>query len=603
MKKKGNLIKKMISVLVIMVMLVSFMGGCAKKDATNGKAENNNAASSEDSASSDDTASQDSSDPFKFASVKDVTFPLKEKLELTVFVYATTTGGGTYQDNYVTDWIEEKTNIHLNYVYDLDGDDAKTKLNLVMTDTASLPDIFLATNWTKAEVQSYGQQGLILPLNDYLKDAPNWNTLNEKSPTRKADITVTDGNIYTYGDDNECYHCMFQNRTWIYMPWVDKLNGGKVPQTTQELYDFLTKVKTMDPNGNGIADEIPMTGFIGGWATDPTVYLTNAFIQCNNPLSNTNPTVAAGLVINNGKIEYSLMKDEYRDALRYMSQLYREGLLDNQTFTQDNTQFQAILNGDEHLVAVYPGGGINADGDNFWSRKPGDWQNWASFEPVQGPDGVRLSARGITTYFGSALGSVSANCKYPEIAVALFDFMASEEATCVQSFGPQGVGWDWNEEGTSLGDGVPMYQTYVIPEDYDWLANGFAKDYEHWTYVPDAMIKCSTVDFRSAMKVEDPTLDVEYFLQKAAEKYDKYSPEIDSLMPNLAFEGDDNQAISEYTLTIGGYVNQATVQFITGDLDVDKDWDTYIGKLKDMGVEDYITRYQKCYDAYMTASK
>ena len=78
---------------------------------------------------------------------------------MTVFVYATTTGGGTYQDNYVTDWIEEKTNIHLDFVYDVDGDDAKTKLNLVMTDPASMPDIFLATNWTKSEVQSYGQQG------------------------------------------------------------------------------------------------------------------------------------------------------------------------------------------------------------------------------------------------------------------------------------------------------------------------------------------------------------------------------------------------------------------------------------------------------------
>ena len=117
-------------------------------------------------------------DPFSFESVSDVTFPLKEKLELTVFVYATNTGGGTFQTNYVTDYIEEKTNIHLNFVYDLDGDDAKTKLNLIMTDPSSMPDIFLATNWTKSELQSYGQQGLVIPLDDYLKDAPMWNEMN-----------------------------------------------------------------------------------------------------------------------------------------------------------------------------------------------------------------------------------------------------------------------------------------------------------------------------------------------------------------------------------------------------------------------------------------
>lgn len=97
-------------------------------------------------------------DPFRFDSVADVTFPLEEKLTLDVFVYATNTGGGTMQENYVTDWIEEQTNIHLNFVYDVDGDEAKTKLNLLMTDPDSLPDFFLTTCWTKAELSLYAEQ-------------------------------------------------------------------------------------------------------------------------------------------------------------------------------------------------------------------------------------------------------------------------------------------------------------------------------------------------------------------------------------------------------------------------------------------------------------
>jgi len=539
---------------------------------------------------------------FHFASAGDVKFPLKEKLELTVFVYATATGGGTYQDNYVTDWIEKKTNIHLNYVYDLDGDDAKTKLNLVMTDAADLPDIFLATHWTKSEVQSYGQQGLLVPLNSYLKDARNWNELNKKSPARKADLTMTDGNIYTYGADNECYHSMFQNRMWIYMPWVNKLNGGKIPQTTEELYTYLKKVKTQDPNGNGKADEIPMTGFIGGWSTDPTVWITNAFIECNNPLSNTNPTIAAGLVVNNGKIEYAVMKKKYKEALKYIHRLYKEGLLDNQTFTQDNTQFTALLDSDVHLVAVHPGGAVNADGKHFWSKQPGKWQDWAAFAPVAGPDGVRLAARNITSYFGSCVGSVSSNCKYPEIAVALFDFLASEEATNVQIYGPEGYGWNWTDKGTALSGGSPRYEDHTISADFDWIGNGFPKKYANYAYVSDAMIQCSTMDFRAALKIDKPDYDVEYILQKAAEKYAKYAPDVNTLVPNLAFAGDDRQAVSEYTLTIGGYVNQAAVQFITGDMDIDKDWDNYIGKLQNMGVDDYIARYQKAYNTYSTAA-
>lgn len=530
-----------------------------------------------------------------------VTFPLEEKVTLTVFVNATGTGGGTYTDNYVSDWIEEKTNVHLEFLYDLDGDDAKTRLNLIMTDPASQPDIYLATNWTKSEVQSYGEQGLILALNEYLEDAPNWNHLNEVCPMRKADLTVGDGNIYTFGDVNECYHCLYQNRMWIYMPWVEQLNDGKVPETTDELYEYLTKVKTQDPNGNGIADEIPMTGFVGGWSTDPTVWLINSFVQCVNPLSNTNPVIGAGLVVNDGKIEYSVMKDEYKEAVRYINTLYKEGLLDNQTFTQDGTQYVSILdNEDAHLVALHAGGAINADGAHMLVGEDGDWQNWRALEPVAGPDGVRLAAKGVTNYFASAQGIVSAQCENPEIAVALFDFLATEEATLVQSFGPEGYNWQWTSEGTALNGGTPTYETLKTADDFDWVAHGF-KDYEdrHGQWASDASIKANTALFRGQMRITDPERNNEYVLQDAAERYSQYAPADDQLVPNLVFEGRDAQIISEGTLTIGGYVNQALVQFITGDMDIDKDWDTYISKLEDMGVEEYLGIYQTYYDAYV----
>ena len=44
---------------------------------------------------------------------------------------------------------------------------------------------------------------------------------------------------------------------------------------------------------------------------------------------------------------------------------------------------------------------------------------------------------------------------------------------------------------------------------------------------------------------------------------------------------------------------RVTVQFITGDMDVDKDWETYISKLESMGVDNYVSLYQKYYDKYM----
>lgn len=591
MKERSLFSKKVMLLVLAFTMSLVLLVGCGK----------DNGGKKDTPDETGKTGETGDNDPFKFDSVSDVTFPLEEPLEMTVFVYASNTGGNTYEDNYVTDWIEEKTNIRLKFVHDVDGDEAKTKLNLLMTDPDNLPDIFLATQWSKSEVQSYGQQGLILPLDEYLEDAPLWNELNEVAPGRKGDLIMSDGHVYTYGDTNECFHCQFQHRMWIYKPWVDALNDGKMPETTEELYEYLVKVKNNDPNGNGIADEIPMTGFLGGWSTDPTVWLINSFVQANNPLNNTNPTVGAGLVVNkDGKIEYSVMKEEYRESMKYISKLYKDGLLDNQTFTQDNTQFTAALDNEEvNLVALHPGGALQVDGDNFWPGKEGKWQDWALIEPVEGPNGVRLAARNLDNYFGSSIGSVSANCEYPEIAVALFDFLASEEGTNVQTFGPEGTTWIWTEEGTALDGGTPAYEKIVIDDDFDWVGNGFERDYDYWYWHSDAMLRSSTADFRGKLRVLNPDLDGEFLLQKSAEAYEPFGPELSSIVPNLVFEGQDAQFISESTVTIGGYINQATVQFITGAMDPEADWDTYITRLEDMGVEEYLNIYQQYYDKYM----
>ncbi len=580
------------------VMALSVLAGCGSSASSSSEPVEEKEEQAADEAAEAEAEAEEAGPAEGTLSVSDITFPLEEPMTFTVFVNAAATGGGTMQDNYVTAWIEERTNIHLDFVYDLDGDEAKTKLNLLMTDPSSMPDIFLATGWTKSEVQSYGSQGLILPLDEYLADAPNWNELNVLSPARKADLVMPDGHIYTYGNENECFHCMYDNRMWIYMPWVESLNDGHVPETTEELYDFLVKVKTQDPNGNGIADEIPMTGYLGGWCTDPTVWTLNAFLQCDNPISNTTASAGAGLNIYDGKVEYSVMKEEYREALRYMNKLYKEGLLDNQTFTQDNTQFTAVLDNEINLSAVHPGGVCGADAGNFWGRQPGEWQNWAVFEPVAGPEGVRYAARGLNDYFGFAIGMLSANCKNPEIAVALFDFLASKEGTLVQAHGPEGITWNWTNEGTSLAGGTPEFEVMPFPEDFVWADYGYDTEYANSYWPADVMLRCDTAAFRAAQRVSEPEFDSEYILQQAAQKYEVYSPEESTVMPNLLFEGQDAQVISELTLTIGGYVNQAEVQFITGALDLDADWEYYLKKLDEMGVQQYLDIYQKYYDAY-----
>ncbi len=540
------------------------------------------------------------------AAAQDISFPLKEKATLTAFVMTPYSGeNADYTNNYVTDYLETKENLKIDFKYTGTGDDGKTKLNLLMASGDTLPDIFLATKWSKAETMLYGKQGLVIPLNSYLKNAPNWNELNKLSPMRLGDITMPDGNIYCYGDDNECMHCMFQSRMWIYKPWVDKLANGKMPATTDELYTFLKAVKEKDPNGNSKKDEIPLTGNIaaGGWATDPTTFIINAFIQNNNILSNTNPVVGAGFVVNDKKVEFQFIKDGYKKAMVYLNKLYKEGLLDSQSFTQNADQQKATVQGTPQLAAMAPGGWWACNTDELLMEKPGPYQDWTALEPVKGPDGVQLAAYYPTNYYQSCYGLVSADCKNPELAVKFFDLMGSEEMTLISQCGPKGLGWDYVTEGTSISGGkatwkkipAPKYNSSNMP-DYSSVGLNFVK----YVWDPDAVMTHNTSDFRLGQFCENPETNVEGLLYKYGKAYSKYKPDDSTMLPNLAYSEEDAKKIADYSVSIGKFVNQSTVQFITGDLDINKDWQSYIDKINGMDLTGYLSIQQKAYDGYVS---
>lgn len=535
--------------------------------------------------------------PAQTAAAGEVKFPLETGTTLTAFVL-NAQAVSDLDNNYFTELLEKKTNVHLDFKYNVTGDDGKTKLNLLMAGN-DLPDIFIRTGWTKAEALLYGTQGLIIPLNGYLGAAKNWNKFNAEYPTRAADLTMTDGNIYCYGGASGPNHVNYQARMWIYKPWVDKLAGGKLPATTDEFYDFLSGVKTRDPNGNGKADEIPLTGSIaqGQWATDPTTFILNAFLQTNNFLSNTNSSFS-GLVVNNGKVEFQFTKDAFRNGLIYLNKLYKEGLLDNQTFTQDGTQLISVGTSQTHVLGAAPGGcqaGFTDISSMGLGKLDPIWSDYAVLPPLKGPDGVQFSYYHLPSFFGN--GYVSKNCKTPELAVQLFDYMTEPEMTLSQSYGPQGTAWDFVTEGTAIDGGAATWKEIPATRTDAQGKPDYGLGTKQPAWPSDIQI-AALGDFKSHEMVANPDTSLEYILFNAAKTYSQYKPADDTLLPNFALDEEQARQISDYTTSIGKYVNQATVQFITGDLDIGKDWETYTGKLDNMDLAGYLKLEQEAYDRY-----
>ena len=113
--RKKKLFQKTLSILTVLTLMAA-LTGCGSNPGTQQDSATNESEQSSAGKGEDTNAGGNASDPFAFDSPKDVVFPLKEKLTLTVFVNNPDQGVTTYQDNWVTDWIEEQTNFHLDYV-------------------------------------------------------------------------------------------------------------------------------------------------------------------------------------------------------------------------------------------------------------------------------------------------------------------------------------------------------------------------------------------------------------------------------------------------------------------------------------------------------
>jgi putative aldouronate transport system substrate-binding protein len=169
----------------------------------------------------------------------------------------------------------------------------------------------------------------------------------EKTPALKTLNTAPDGNIYGLGAYTECFHCSYPNKMWINTEWLKKLNLEE-PKTTEEFKQMLEAFKTQDPNGNGKADEVPLSGSTEDFGVRIIPYLMNSFVYDDDRnYLNLTP---------DGKVESAAIKPEWKEGLTYIKSLFDAGLIDPGAFTQNAEAFKKIgENADAEILGAGAG--------------------------------------------------------------------------------------------------------------------------------------------------------------------------------------------------------------------------------------------------------
>ena len=506
------------------------------------------------------------------------TYPIvTEPISLSVFA-PQPVGIIDLNTNEFTVYLEELTGIDLEFEV-APSDSATEKANLIMTG-GDMPDVFLVGNsgGVIPDETRFGiEEGSLIDLTDLIEtQMPNFKKFLDETPGLRGQITAIDGKIYTLPRFNEAYHVTYSHKMWVNTMLLEEMNE-KLPSTTEEFYNLCKKYKEMYPEG------IPV---LGGtyWNGNPVSFLTNAFTYYPGNQS------AHGMVVSSGTVSTMANTEEYREALRYMKKLYEEGLLYEGSFTMDDQQAKALVASEGEPALFVMGGASIIFIDS--AANPELYSHYYPLEPLKGPEGVQYATYVPTEVYPAA--AITSACKYPEAAARMIDYLYSFEGTTNATNGVKGEeSWGDALEGDVGLDGQPaLYRSYrpysTEPQNSTWQDGGL-------DFHPSA--------FRFG-EATDPDVDIfsaeglEMMLYRATSGlYEPHKPtDVETLPTTLKLTVDESQEIQTMSVEVMNYYQQSTVQFITGAMDLDTDWDTYVKGLSDMGMDRLIEVYQTAYD-------
>ncbi|MHA9736852.1 type 2 periplasmic-binding domain-containing protein [Robinsoniella peoriensis] len=504
---------------------------------------------------SKDTANVDPADQTEAgaeADGREVTFPLKEAKNYSVF--AILDGEYDLKDNVAMQKALSDANISFDY-QSVMGADLSEKKNLVLA-SGEYPDVFYKANFSATELDKYGKQKILIPLEDMIrKYAPNLCALLDKVDGWDY-ITASDGHIYSLPEIDK--EMPLLSPYWLNHRWLKNL-GLEEPKNLDELYTVLKEFKEKDANGNGDAnDEIPITG------TDvvkPELLLPYFGVPYD--------AVTKSAVLD-GKLTYIPTSDVYKEFVAYITKLYQEGLMDKNVFTQKHEQQGAIGQSGDVLGSFFDAGAfltVGRDNDD-------DYAILTPFEV-----GIYPISSGIT----AGTLAITDACENPEVIIAWADQFYTEEGGILAWLGVEGETWKKDAEG-----------------NWEWIiGNGYGDDI--------AAVRSNGTIQGAAYH---PSIQPEYWFSGMSEEVDpdevylnKERAKVTEMgaipLPVMRYSDDDAKEISTLKADLDAYIDQYLAQVATGELELESSWEEYVTTINNMGGAKLTEIYQKAYTEAM----
>ncbi len=487
-----------------------------------------------------------------------------------------------YDDNALTNWVEEKCGVELEFIEYAGGTDVATQIATTISARQELPDILYGIALENNTIERYGKEG-------YLVDVSKWLTADHEFGKifvdRLQNELTEDEREYVLRvittPESEAVYAIPTIETSLidkmkYMLWVNtkllEKTGLSAPTNNDELLAVLRAFKN-----NGVT--LPLYGSQKSkLGANVVTWLINLFTYFNPDRPYT--------VSEDGKtLSATFVSDEYREALKFINTLYKEGLLNDLAWSANSSELKQVTTpaSGEAMCGIFAGHlTVHATEQNMMIADYAPLYNWGC--------AVRSDIGCTRKTF------ITADCSNPEKAFEVLMTLFSKDGSMRIRYGEYGVNWTDPDEGAKsdlgldatyklISDPLVVQNTAVwgpIASTLNIMAEGetaqVAEDMSEWHKL------------KSKMHAEANTL----FEKSVAENNPEY------ICPVLRYTEEEKEQYEMVKTNVGTYYSRAQTDFCKGlsgfDPYNDADWDKYLKELEKLGLADYMKSAQTAYD-------
>ena len=449
------------------------------------------------------------------------------------------------------DWLvleeyKKRQNVALNVRL---GDDKEyDKVLTQILETENIPDIILKC-WPET-IENYANSGILLAFSDYESLMPNFTAYIKKNNLQSEldKLRLKNGKYYILPG----YQREIQVQQWIYRRDVFEKNHLEIPKTYDELFDSLLFLKNLYPDTTPItacwggAHLLAMMGsgygITAGWA-GTRYYNEEENRWCFAPAT-----------------------ENYKELYIFLNRCYEAGILDPEIFSQsDSGYYEKLLNGSALVTVTWITSGFKNWNEKLKENGIPNGE-WAAFPVPESTIGIKALPPVNRFRKGLIVPSRTINEPYFTDLIKFLDWAVySEEGMTLTTWGVEGVTFEKisggkiflpniktpkNAEGT-----IDIEKEYGLNLLFDLNEDESFEDYKK----PDEIVE---------------------FLNHSQNAND-----VAKMDPSLKLSSNDIEAVKIVNGNIVPYVTESSHKFITGELNIEENWNVYLLELEKRGYQ------------------